>query len=74
MDNTRVLNVKITEREPVARVFTAGGESFYVDSNALRLPLSDKLSARVPVFTNFPSNKQQLANADSIILKEIVAM
>lgn len=74
LDNTRVLNVKITEREPVARVFTAGGESFYVDSNALRLPLSDKLSARVPVFTNFPSNKQQLANADSIILKEIVAM
>ena len=74
LDNKNVLNVRITEREPVARVFTADGESFYVDSNALRLPLSDKLAARVPVFTNFSGNKQQMSIADSAVLKEVVAM
>jgi len=32
-DNNRVLQVKITEREPIARVFTVSGSSFYIDSS-----------------------------------------
>lgn len=72
IDNNQVLQVKIEERQPVARVFTLGGNSFYLDSNALRLPLSDKLSARVPVFTGFPSDKSILAKPDSVLLNDIV--
>ena len=72
IDNNQVLQVKIEERQPVARVFTLGGNSFYLDSNALRLPLSEKLSARVPVFTGFPSDKSSLAKPDSILLNDIV--
>lgn len=74
LDNNRVLQVSIEERQPVARVFTLGGHSFYLDSNAFRLPLSEKLSARVPLFTGFPSDKQVLAKPDSMLLENIVTI
>ena len=72
IDNNQVLQVRIDERQPVARVFTLEGESFYVDSGARRLPLSDKLSARIPVFTGFPSDKPKLAKPDSVLLQNVV--
>lgn len=72
LDNNQVLEVRIEERQPVARVFTLDGNSFYVDSGALRLPLSEKLSARVPSFTGFPSSKAKLAKPDSLLLNDIV--
>ena len=34
------------------------------------MPLSDKVSARVPVFTNFP-DKQMLSAKDSLLLKDV---
>ncbi len=74
IDNNQVLQVRIDERQPVARVFTWEGESFYVDSGALRLPLSDKLSARVPLFTGFPSDKPILAKPDSTLLLNVVKL
>ena len=74
LDNNQILQVRIEERQPVARVFTLEGNSFYVDSAALRLPLSEKLSARVPIFTGFPSGKDKLARPDSALLKNIVKM
>ncbi|MES2374563.1 MAG: hypothetical protein V4557_18450 [Bacteroidota bacterium] len=72
LDNNQVLEIRIEERQPVARVFTLDGNSFYVDSGSLRLPLSEKLSARVPSFTGFPSGKAKLAKPDSLLLKDIV--
>jgi cell division protein FtsQ len=73
-DNKQVLQIKIVERQPVARVFTAEGTSFYVDSAGLRLPLSEKLSARVPMFTNFPSDRPLLAKPDSLLLESVVTL
>lgn len=73
-DNQQVLQVKIEEREPVARVFTAQGSSFYLDSGGLRLPLSEKMSARVPVFTGFPSDKARLSKPDSALLDDVVKL
>jgi cell division protein FtsQ len=73
-DNNNVLQAEIHEREPVARVFSAGGNSFYIDSTMMMLPLSDKLSARVPVFTNFPSEAKVLSKPDSNLLKDIKAI
>lgn len=74
VDNNQVLQVKVAERQPVARVFTLQGNSFYLDSGAMRLPLSDKLSARVPIFTGFPSDKEMLAKPDSLLLSDVVKM
>ena len=73
-DNKRVLQVKIEERQPIARVFTIQGESFYMDETGVRLPLSDKLSARVPMFTNFPNDKQKMPTSDSALLQSVVKM
>ena len=70
-DNADVLQVKIYEREPVARVFTAAGNSFYIDTALKMLPLSDKFSARLPVFTGFPSDNIVLSAADSSLLREV---
>ncbi len=73
-DNNNVLQIKISEREPVARIFTTSGASFYIDSSLTRLPLSDKFSARLPVFTNFPTDVRILKKQDSLLLHEIKAM
>ncbi len=70
-DSNNRLQVNVLEREPVARVFTNTGTTFYIDSSLAMLPLSEKFSARLPVFTNFPSDKAVLTKADSVLLKNI---
>lgn len=73
-DNNAMLRVLITERQPVARVYATSGETFYLDSSSAKLPVSTKFSARVPVFTGFPSDKIILSKADSTLLKDIVVI
>jgi len=69
-DNHDVLHISITEREPIARIFTTTGNSFYIDSLGRKMPLSDRISARVPVFTGFPG-KKILGNKDSLLLNDV---
>ena len=69
-DNRNVLHVLVNEREPVARIFTSTNNSFYIDSTEKTMPLSDKMSARVPVFTNFPDVKTLTAK-DSLLLNDV---
>ena len=73
-DNNNKLMVKVIEREPVARVFTTTGTTFYIDSSLTMLPLSEKFSARLPVFTGFPSDKIVLLPQDSALLKDILTV
>jgi cell division protein FtsQ len=70
-DNNDSLKVNLQEREPVARVFTTGNTSFYIDTALAMLPLSDKFSARLPVFTGFPTDQIVLSAADSSLLNEV---
>jgi len=70
-DNNEVLNVVAQEREPIARVFSVTGTTFYIDNDLTMLPLSDKFSARLPVFTGFPSDKKILSKADSSLLGDV---
>jgi cell division protein FtsQ len=65
-DNNEKLQVNVLEREPVARIFTTVGTTFYIDSSIEMLPLSEKFSARLPVFTDFPQEK-----ADTALLTDI---
>jgi len=69
-DNREVLHVAIDEKEPIARIFTTAGKSFYIDSERDKMPLSEMMSARVPVFTNFP-DKKILSAKDSILLSDV---
>ena len=69
-DNRDILHITIIEREPIARIFTTAGSSFYIDNTAKQLPLSEKLSAKVPVFTGFPE-KKMLTHTDSLLLDDV---
>ncbi len=73
-DNNERLQVNVLEREPIARVFTSNGATFYIDSALAMLPLSEKFSARLPVFTNFPTDKKVLLKVDSNLLKDILTI
>ncbi len=70
-DNNQVLRISIDEREPIARVFSLSGKSFYIDSSVRVLPLSEKFSARLPVFTGFAHNPDFISKADSNLLRDI---
>jgi cell division protein FtsQ len=68
-DSRDDLHVFVQEREPVARVFTITGNSFYMDSSGARMPLLDKMSIRVPVVTGFTSARK-FNSADSALLQQ----
>jgi len=70
-DNNGTLRVNVTEREPVARIFTVDGNSFYIDSSGAQLPLSDKLTTRLPVFTDYPASKIRTHGQDSLLTMQI---
>ncbi len=69
-DNKNVLHVEVYEREPIARIFTNAGITFYIDSTERKIPLSDRMSARVPVFTGFPDKKVYSAK-DSLLFTDV---
>lgn len=69
-DSKDALHVLVEEREPVARVFTVEGASFYMDSSGHRMPLLDKVSARLPVVTGFTDARKFRAR-DSALLERV---
>jgi len=70
-DKDGKLTVEVEEKEPIARVFSSLGATFYIDAKENMLPLSNKHTARLPVFTNFPSELKVLSKKDSALLKDI---
>jgi cell division protein FtsQ len=73
-DNNGVLRVRIVEREPAARIFTRDGNSFYIDSSGVELPLQPRLPARLPVFTGYPASKVRLTGEDSGLTTDILRL
>lgn len=69
-DNRNVLHVEVYEREPIARIFTQSGNTFYIDSTEKKLPLSEKRTAKVPMFTGFV-DKKVYSSKDSLLLEGI---
>lgn len=72
-DTKNVLHVSVSERLPVARVFTTSGASFYIDSAGYQMPLLETYSAKLPVVTGFPAAKR-LNAADSSLLQQTRAV
>jgi cell division protein FtsQ len=71
-DNNRVFHIRVKERTPVARIFTRPGNSFYIDSSGKKLPLSNGMTVRLPVFTNFVAEKTTgLHKADQKLVDDI---
>lgn len=69
-DKNDILHISVKGKEPVARLFTSEGNSFYIDNRGERMPLSDKRAALVPVFTGFPE-KRILSSRDSALLDQV---
>jgi cell division protein FtsQ len=70
-DNNGILRVNVVERTPATRIFTTGGNSFYLDSSGVQLPLIAQLPARLPVFTGYPSSKTGRQGQDSLLTAAI---
>ncbi len=70
-DTHDVLHVVVAEREPIARVFTTAGTSFYIDSAGKNLPLLPNITVRVPVVTAF-TNSTTLSKKDSAVVIDLM--
>ena len=69
-DSKDALHVFVEEREPIVRVFTTTGFSFYLDSAGHRMPLLEDMSLRLPVVTGF-SNARKWNKYDSAMLRDV---
>lgn len=69
-DNKDVLHVSVIERQPIARIFTSGGKTFYIDNEIQMMKLSGRRTAVLPVFTGFPAKKIQ-TKKDSVLLNDV---
>tara|TARA_R110002049_G_scaffold6899_4_gene41983 strand:+ start:527 stop:1318 length:792 start_codon:yes stop_codon:yes gene_type:complete len=47
------LSIKIKQREPIMRVYSSNGDSYYMDKEGQLMPLSDKFTSRVMVANGF---------------------
>jgi cell division protein FtsQ len=72
-DNGNLLHIEVWEREPVARIFTTAGNTFFIDSSAVQLPLSEKIITNLPVFTGIP-DKNIYTRKDSMLLQDVKQM
>lgn len=68
-DNQNVLHVKVSEKKPVARIFTISDQSFYLDSMGREIPLSLQTAPKLTVFTGFPASKKGVN--DSALLNNV---
>ena len=66
-DNKDILHVRITEKIPLARVFTLNGTSSYLDEVGQLMPLSTTHAVKVPVFTGI-ADSAGIKNRDSSLL------
>lgn len=47
------VNIYVTQRKPIVRVFNLNGESYYIDDKAKLMPLNEKYTARVLIATGY---------------------
>ena len=75
------LNTVIKQREPIARILN-GNSSYYIDSQAVKVPISENYSARVPVISGI-SNEKEVSSLivllnrivdDNFLSKEIIGI
>lgn len=72
-DNSDMLHVRVSEKKPVARVFAISGNSFYLDANGRKIPLSKQATPKVTVFTGY-ADKKKMTVQDSLVLQGICSI
>lgn len=67
------VNIDVKQRTPLLRVFNMDGESYYIDTQARLMPLSDKYTARVLVATGYihePYSRRYLLSVHDMVKNE----
>ncbi|HTN16783.1 MAG TPA: hypothetical protein VL092_03815 [Chitinophagaceae bacterium] len=64
LDNNSTLNIEVTQRVPQLRVFQKNGNSYYIDSSAHILPLSDHYTHYELLFINVPDLREDSIGND----------
>lgn len=68
------VKINVTQRTPLVRVMTMGGESYYIDTQSKLMPLSDKYTARVLVVNgniHEPYSRRYMYSVNEIAKNEI---
>ena len=73
-DTKQRMNIGVTQKMAVARIFTSDGNSYYLDSNFFLLPIKGDQVVSMPVFTNFYINPIKTSNQDSNTMSRIVSL
>jgi len=74
IDQLHKLHLRVVQRNPVARLFTPEGNSFYVDEQYTLLPIKLSDAVSLPVFTNFYIQPEIKNASDSMVMKRIVGL
>jgi cell division protein FtsQ len=73
-DHHRIMHINITQRKPVARLFTPEGSSLYLDEFGKTMPLKSSDVMELPVFTNYTLRASHLNATDSMLMNRIVGL
>lgn len=73
-DQQHLLHIMVSQRTPVARLFTPEGNSVYMDDAYKVLPLKSNDVITLPVFTNFYIHPAQASAEDSTLMSRIVGL
>lgn len=49
VNNQNIVKINIYERTPILRIIPDNGESYYIDDEGLRMPLSNRFKAYLPI-------------------------
>ncbi len=70
-DQQHVLHISLSQRTPVARLFTPAGNSFYMDASYAVLPLKSNDLIDLPVFTQFYVDPAGAKAADTLLMERV---
>lgn len=72
VDNKKILHINVSQKQPQLRVFDVSGNSYYLDSNANALPLSEQYTQYELLFTNVPVLKND--SSDSLFKIKMIKL
>jgi len=71
-DMNGVVNVNIKQREPILRIIKPDGSGFYIDKNGLKMPISERFTARVMIANgNIFESYSSKDSIQSFVCKEL---
>ncbi|MFM1794620.1 MAG: hypothetical protein RL642_1005 [Bacteroidota bacterium] len=73
-DQLKKLHLRVEQRNPVARLFTPAGNSFFIDDQYTLLPVKLADAVSLPVFTNYTQLSGAPSAADTLLMKRIVSL